>query len=400
MIFRITARDPHTRARAGLLQTAHGPVETPVFMPVGTRATVKALTPDELRTHGGQIILGNTYHLALQPGHDLIAQLGGLHRFMAWDGPILTDSGGFQVFSLVYGGIADEIKGRRAAHPGSSPSVVKLTDDGVLFRSYLDGSQHFFTPEHSIAVQHALGADIILCFDELPPFHAGYDYTAKSMERTHSWEQRSLDAHTRHQTASASAGEFPPRQSLFGIVHGGIYPDLRRESAEFIGSLPFEGVCIGGSLGAHKEQMYEVVDITVPHLPDALPRHLLGIGDVDDLLACVARGIDMFDCVAPTRLGRHGSAIVRDREHRWRLNITNAAFRSDERPLQEGCACMACRTFSRAYIHYLFRVKEILGVRLVSLHNVAFLLGLMREIRTSIIEGRFGLLCQEWLEAR
>jgi queuine tRNA-ribosyltransferase len=388
--FTIAARDPGSRARAGVLQTTHGPVETPVFMPVGTRATVKALTPDDLRAHRAQIILGNTYHLYLQPGHELVAQMGGLHRFMAWDGPILTDSGGFQVFSLVYGGIADEIKGRRPAHADSLKDMVKVTEDAVIFRSYVDGSRHVFTPERSIEVQHGLGADIILCFDELPPLRAGYDYTASSMERTHRWAQRCLDYH--------QASDRAAQQALFGIVHGGIYPDLRRQSAEHIGALPFGGLSIGGSLGADKTQMYEVVDMTVPHLPDGMARHLLGVGDVDDLLECVARGIDMFDCVSPTRLGRHGTALVRERERNWKLNVSNAALRTADEPLQAGCACATCRTFSRAYIHYLFRVKELLGIRLVSLHNVAFLLDLMREVRASISEGRFGALYEAWLD--
>jgi queuine tRNA-ribosyltransferase len=358
-------------------------------MPVGTRATVKSLTPDDLRSHGAHILLGNTYHLYLQPGHELVAQLGGLHRFMAWDGPILTDSGGFQVFSLVYGGIADEVKGRRPAHPQTQRDMVKVTEDAVIFRSYVDGSRHVFTPERSIEVQHGLGADILLCFDELPPLRAGYDYTASSMARTHRWAQRCLDYHHAHVQ--------PGRQALFGIVHGGIYPDLRQQSAAYIGALPFEGLSIGGSLGADKPQMYGVVDMTVPHLPDALPRHLLGVGDVDDLLECVARGIDMFDCVSPTRLGRHGTALVRNPERNWKLNMMNASLRTDEGPLQEGCPCAVCHTFSRAYIHYLFRVKELLGIRLVSLHNVAFLLDLGNQIRASIGAGRFGALYEEWL---
>jgi queuine tRNA-ribosyltransferase len=394
-MFTITARDAGSHARAGVLQTAHGPVETPVFMPVGTRGTVKSLTPAEVRDHGAQIILGNTYHLYLQPGHELIARHGGLHHFMAWDGPILTDSGGFQVFSLVYGGIADEIKGRRPAHPNAQPGMVKVTEDGVIFRSYLDGSRHVFTPERSIEVQHALGADIILCFDELPPFRAGYDYTAQSMARTHIWEQRCLTYH--QEIYPPSAADFPPRQALFGIVHGGVFPDLRRESAEFIGALPFDGLSIGGSLGNHKEQMYAVVDMSVPHTPDRMARHLLGIGDVDDLLECVARGIDMFDCVSPTRLGRHGTALVRNRERNWKLNLSNAALREDDGPLQEGCPCETCRTFSRAYIHYLFRAKELLGIRLVSLHNIAFLLNLMAEVRAGIIAGRFAEVYRDWL---
>ncbi|MCG8348488.1 MAG: tRNA guanosine(34) transglycosylase Tgt [Chloroflexales bacterium] len=392
-IFTITARDPESRARAGVIQTTHGAVHTPVFMPVGTRASVKSLSPAEVRDHGAEIILGNTYHLYLQPGHDLIARRGGLHRFMAWDGPILTDSGGFQVFSLVYGGIADEVKGRRPAHPETRPDMVKVTEDAVLFRSYVDGSRHVFTPERSIEIQHALGADIILCFDELPPFRASYDYTAQSLNRTHRWAERCLASHHARDTAQLPNAQ----QYLFGIVHGGVFADLRKASAEFIRALPFDGLCIGGSLGADKPQMYEVVDMTVPHLPDGLARHLLGVGDVDDMLECVARGIDMFDCVIPTRLGRHGAALVRDPARNWKLNVSNAALREDDGPLQEGCTCATCQTFSRAYIHYLFRVKELLGIRLISLHNVAFLHNLMAEMRSSIAEGCFGELYKEWL---
>ncbi len=394
--FTITARDPQSRARAGVLQTPHGVVHTPVFMPVGTSATVKSLTPDEVKAHGAEIILGNTYHLFLQPGHERIARLGGLHRFMAWDGPILTDSGGFQVFSFIYGGIADEIKGRRPPQSSNLPGQekVRVTEEAVTFRSYLDGSRHVFTPERSIEVQHALGADIILCFDELPPFRAGYDYTAQSTARNHRWARRCLDAHERL-NAEAPPGRLP--QALFGIVHGGVYADLRRESAEHLGSLPFDGLCVGGSLGQTKEQMWDVADMTVPHLPERFPRHLLGIGDIDDLLENVARGIDMFDCVSPTRLGRHGTALVRNRDNRWRLNVSNASLREDDRPLQEGCACATCRTFSRAYIHHLVRSKELLGIRLVSLHNVAFLLNLMHEVRTSIVEGRFAEVYCAWL---
>ena len=396
LAFDIEARDPHSRARAGRIITAHGVIETPVFMPVGTRGSIKSLTPDEVRNHGAQIILGNTYHLYLQPGHELIARMGGLHRFMGWDGPILTDSGGFQVFSLVYGGIADEIKGRRPTQQ-VQPGMVKVTDDAVIFKSYIDGSMHVFTPERSIEIQKGIGADIILCFDELPPFHAGYDYTARSLERTHAWERRCLMFHRATQEGGLPFVPPNPYQALFGIVHGGVFPDLRRASAEYLRELPFDGLCIGGSLGENKQQMREVVDMTVPHMPDHLPRHLLGIGDVDDLIECVARGIDMFDCVSPTRLGRHGTALVRDAERRWKLNVANAALRDDPTPLDAWCDCYTCRHFSRAYIHHLFRAQELLGIRLVSLHNVAFLLKLMRTIRQSIIEGRFAHLRAEWL---
>jgi queuine tRNA-ribosyltransferase len=396
LAFDIEACDPHSRARAGRIITAQGVIETPVFMPVGTRGSIKSLTPDEVRNHGAQIILGNTYHLYLQPGHELIARMGGLHHFMGWDGPILTDSGGFQVFSLVYGGIADEIKGRRPTQQ-VQPGMVKVTDDAVIFKSYIDGSMHVFTPERSIEIQKGIGADIILCFDELPPFHAGYDYTARSLERTHAWERRCLMFHRATQEGGLPFVPPNPYQALFGIVHGGVFPDLRRASAEYLRELPFDGLCIGGSLGENKQQMREVVDMTVPHMPDHLPRHLLGIGDVDDLIECVARGIDMFDCVSPTRLGRHGTALVRDAERRWKLNVANAALRDDPTPLDAWCDCYTCRRYSRAYIHHLFRAQELLGIRLVSLHNVAFLLKLMRTIRQSIIEGRFAHLRAEWL---
>ncbi|MBK9713976.1 MAG: tRNA guanosine(34) transglycosylase Tgt [Kouleothrix sp.] len=399
LTFDIQARDSATRARTGLIATPHGAVETPVFMPVGTRGTIKSLTPEEVRDHGAQIILGNTYHLYLQPGHELIARHGGLHRFMDWDGPILTDSGGFQVFSLIYGGIADEVKGRRPTqHPQVKPGMVKVTEDGVLFRSYIDGSKHFFTPEKSIEIQKGLGADIILCFDELPPFHTGYDYTARSLERTHRWEARCLAYHQQTLGGAGLSFDAPnPDQALFGIVHGGVFPNLRQASAEYLAALPFDGLCIGGSLGGDKTQMREVVDMTVPHMPEALPRHLLGIGDVDDLIEGVASGIDMFDCVSPTRLGRHGAALVRDPARRWRLNVLNAALRDDPAPLDSACGCYTCRRYSRAYIHHLFRAQELLGIRLVSLHNVAFLVDLMRQIRESIRAGRFRELRAQWL---
>jgi queuine tRNA-ribosyltransferase len=392
----VEARDPGSWARAGRVVTPHGPVETPIFMPVGTRATVKALSPDEVRGAGAQIILGNTYHLYLQPGHELIARFGGLHKFMSWDGPILTDSGGFQVFSLVYGGIADEVKGRRPQHPDRERDMVKVTEDEVIFKSYIDGSTHVFTPERSIQVQHGLGADIILCFDELPAFRNGYEYTRQSLARTHRWAERCLRAHQERDAASLPN----PGQALFGIVHGGVFEDLRAESAAFFGELPFEGLCIGGSLGADKEQIYQVVEMTVPHLPDAKPRHLLGIGDVDDLIEGVARGIDMFDCVSPTRLGRHGGALVRDRAARWKLSVDKAAYRDDPRPLDADCGCYTCAHFSRAYLHHLMRAKELLGIRLLSLHNIAFLLKLSREMRQAIVAGTFPQLYAEWLGKR
>jgi queuine tRNA-ribosyltransferase len=389
----LEARDAASRARAGMMQTAHGAVETPIFMPVGTRATVKSLSPDEVKQAGAQIILGNTYHLYLQPGHELIARFGGLHGFMSWDGPILTDSGGFQVFSLVYGGIADEVKGRRPQHPERARDMVKVTEDEVIFKSYIDGSTHVFTPERSIVIQHGLGADVILCFDELPAFHNGYEYTRQSLQRTHRWAERCLRAHLGRDPAALPN----PQQALFGIVHGGVFADLRAESAAFIGALPFEGLCIGGSLGADKPQIYAVVEMTVPHLPEQKPRHLLGIGDVDDLIEGVARGIDLFDCVSPTRLGRHGGALIRDRAARWKLNVDKAGFRDDPRRLDDWCGCYTCTHFSRAYLHHLMRANELLGIRLLSLHNIAFLLKLSREMRAAIIAGAFPQFYEAWL---
>lgn len=394
--FTTEARDTQTRARAGRIVTAHGVVETPVFMPVGTKGTLKSLSPDEVADHGAQIILGNTYHLYLQPGHELIARHGGLHAFMGWDGPILTDSGGFQVFSLKYGGIADEVKGRGSFTP--QPGMVKVKDDAVTFKSYIDGSRHIFTPERSIEIQKGIGADIILCFDELPPFRAGYDYTKRSLRRTHAWEERCLTYHQQTLRGEHAIPMPTPDQSLFGIVHGGVYEDLRKASAEHIGAMDFDGLCIGGSLGANKPQIYDVVDMTVPFLPDEKPRHLLGIGDVDDLFEGVARGIDMFDCVSPTRLGRHGAALVKDATRNFRLNVNNAQCRDSDEPLDAWCGCAVCRKYSRAYIHHLFRAKELLGIRLVSLHNVAFLLHLMREMRQSIIEGSFVAFRSSWLD--
>lgn len=396
LTFTTEARDAQTRARAGRIVTGHGAIETPVFMPVGTKGTLKSLAPDEVAAHGAQIILGNTYHLYLQPGHELIARHGGLHKFMRWDGPILTDSGGFQVFSLKYGGIADEVKGRGSYTP--RPGMVKVTDDAVIFKSTIDGSRHVFTPERSIEIQKGIGADIILCFDELPPFRAGYDYTRRSLKRTHAWEERCLTYHQQTLRGEHDIAIPNPDQSLFGIVHGGVFEDLRKASAEHIGTMAFDGLCIGGSLGANKGQIYDVVDMTVPHMPDGKPRHLLGIGDVDDLFEGVARGIDMFDCVSPTRLGRHGAALVKDATRNFRLNVNNASCRDSAEPLDAWCGCHVCQTYSRAYIHHLFRAKELLGIRLVSLHNVAFLLRLMREMRQSIIDGSFTALRSSWLD--
>ena len=374
-----------------MLCTPHGQVETPAFIPLASKGSVKSLVPDDLEEIGVQVVLGNTYHLYLRPGADLIAEMGGLHAFMGWSRPIITDSGGFQVFSLGHGTVADEIKGRQARGPKGEPMILRIGESGVLFRSYIDGSIHEFSPEKSIEIQHKLGSDIILVFDECTPYHTTYDYTKRSMERTHRWAERCLNYHRE----SGVTG-----RALFGIIQGGVHPDLRKESAEYIGSLPFEGVAIGGSLGKDKPEMYRVVEMTLAHLPEDKPRHLLGIGEPDDLFEGVERGIDLFDCAVPTRLARHGTALVRRRGEggRFRLDLTNARYQRDQGPLDPDCGCYACRNFTRAYLHYLLRANEMTGIRLATYHNVALLNAFMRDIRASIEDGGFPALKKRFTE--
>ena len=377
--FRLEARLSGGMARAGVLTTPHGEIHTPAFMPVGTLATVKSLTPDDLLQLGAEIILANTYHLYLRPGPDLVAAMGGLHGFMAWPRPILTDSGGYQVFSLGFalehgvGKIAKTFPGRRAVPPKQPirARLARIDDDGVTFISHVDGSTRRLTPEVSIEVQEKLGADVILAFDECTSPLSSYEYTRQATERTHRWALRCLDAKRR------------PDQALFGIVQGGAYPDLREESARFIGSLPFQGFAIGGSLGRSKADMHHVLEWVTPLLPEDRPRHLLGIGEPEDLFECVERGVDMFDCVAPTRLGRHGVLYTSD----GRLGIRNASYRADSRPPEPGCQCYTCRHFSRAYLRHLFVAEELLGYRLATIHNLHFILSLVRAIRQSVCDG-------------
>ena len=341
------------RARAGLLKTPHGEVPTPVFMPVGTQATVKAVSPRDLKDLGATIILSNTYHLYLRPGDERIARLGGLHAFMGWDRPILTDSGGYQVFSLAQ---------RRT-----------IDDDGVTFRSHIDGSRHRFTPEKVIAIQENLGADIITCLDECAP-PLDYDYNLQALERTHAWAARCKAAKSR------------PDQALFGIVQGGVFLDLRERSARFLTDLGFDGYAIGGlSVGETKEQMHAVLELLDTLLPADQPRYLMGVGTPEDLVECVARGVDMFDCVLPTRMGRNGSALTRT----GRLNLRNARFADDPAPLEEGCTCYTCTHFSRAYLRHLVVANEILGLHLITLHNLHLMLTIARELREAILQGRF-----------
>jgi queuine tRNA-ribosyltransferase len=352
--FDLISQDKNSHARAGMIHTSHGDIPTPVFAPVGTQATVKTLTPADLQELGATLILSNTYHLYLRPGPDLIADFGGLHRFMQWDSPILTDSGGFQVFSL--------------------ESLRKIDEEGVTFRSHLDGSQHRFTPEHIIAIQEKLGADIIMAFDECPQ-PDDYDYNVVALDRTHRWAERCRTAQSRTD------------QALYGIVQGGIFADLRARSAQFLTSLDFPGYGIGGlSVGETKAQMHEMLDVLHPILPQDKPRYLMGVGSPEDLFECVARGVDQFDCVLPTRIARNGSVFT----HQGRVNLRNAQFSSDRQPIEPACRCYTCRTFSRAYLRHLIVAKETLALRLATLHNLHFMLELMRRIRETILSGDFG----------
>lgn len=353
--FKVIHTDPNSGARAGILTTPHGEIKTPVFMPVGTLGTVKAMTPEELRDLNAQIILANTYHMYLRPGSDIVRRAGGLHRFMHWDEPILTDSGGFQVFSL--------------------GALRKITEEGVEFRSHIDGSKHFLTPEKSIAIQEDLGSDIMMCFDECVHYGADHEYTRKSMEMTHRWAKRCKDAQ-----------KHPEKQAIFGIIQGGMYKDLRTESAEVMSEMDFPGYSIGGlSVGEPKEEMIDLLYHTTSLMPWDKPRYLMGVGTPDYLLETVASGMDMADCVIPTRLARHGTIIT----HTGMLSVRNARFKEDFTAPDPDCDCYTCTNYSRAYLRHLFQCGEILASRLASIHNIRFLLKLMEEAREAILEDRF-----------
>jgi queuine tRNA-ribosyltransferase len=381
----ILSRDPGSQARAGVLRTAHGEVRTPAFVPLATKATVKGLEPRDVAGLGYDMVLGNTFHLFLDPGHGRIARFGGLHRFMRWDGPIITDSGGFQIFSMGHGTVADEIKGRAPQGADRSGAILEIAEEGVRFKSYINGDERFMAPETSMEVQAALGSDLALVFDECTPFHASRDYTARSTERTHRWLRRCLDWH---------AANGPGGQLVFGIVQGGVHDDLRRESTEIVGTSEVDGVAIGGSLGETKEQMHEVAGWSTKVLDDVAPdkpRHLLGIGEVDDLIRGVELGIDHFDCAMPTRIARHGMAIVPEPERRWRVDLTAARFKDSDEPIMDGCPCPCCAAcFSRGYLRYLLKARELTGMRLVTLHNLAFVSRLMTDLREAILQGTLG----------
>lgn len=353
--YELIKKDKETKARRGRLTTPHGTIETPVFMPVGTAATVKAMRPEEVKELGAEIILSNTYHLYLRPGHDVVREAGGLHKFMNWDRPILTDSGGFQVFSL--------------------GDLRKITEEGTEFRSHIDGSRHMLSPEKSVEIQAALGSDIMMAFDECAPYPADRTYVKNSLERTTRWLIRCKEAHKNTE-----------KQALFGIMQGGMYPDLRKQSAEEIVALDLPGYAIGGlSVGEPKELMCEILDGCVDYLPAEKPRYLMGVGTPDYLFEGVERGIDMFDCVLPTRIARHGMAMT----SRGKVNIKNAQYERDFTPLDAECGCYTCRNYSKAYLRHLFKCNEILSAMLLSNHNLYFLVNMMKNIRTAIEEERF-----------
>ena len=360
--YELIAEDTETGARAGVLHTPHGKIETPIFMPVGTQATVKTLDQHDLIEAQAQIILGNAYHLYLRPGHELIDRMGGLHQFMNWSRPILTDSGGFQVFSL--------------------GDLNKISEEGVRFQSHLDGSSHLFTPESVMEIEHGLGADIIMAFDECTPYPCERDYAEKSMRRTLRWAERCIK---RHQELSAQRTHRPP-QALFGIVQGSVYPDLRRTCAQELIQMDLPGYAIGGlAVGEPRDSMFGVIRETTPLLPNDKPRYLMGVGLPNDLVEAVGAGADMFDCVVPTRNARNGTVFARN----GRLRLKNAAHAEDPQPLESDCACKTCSHYSRAYLRHLFKTNEVLGMHLATFHNVFFFQQLMRDMRNAIISGHF-----------
>lgn len=383
--FNITHRDPKSRARIGELKTPHGTIETPNYIFCGTKATVKGMSPAQLKEAGTDIILSNTYHLMLQPGADLVEKMGGLHKFSGWNGPMLTDSGGFQVFSLGTGSGANEIKGRDRGH--ENKSLVEITEHGCVFRSHITNEKITLTPESSMDIQRKLGADLLMQFDECTPYDVDKDYTARSMEMSMRWGDRCLAQFERHDNGA---------QGLYGIIQGGVYEDLRRISAEYTRDRDFFGTAIGGCLGGTEEEMDTIVESCMPYTAQERPVHFLGIGRIRDVFRYVRMGVDTFDCVIPTRLARHGVAFVKGGEGET-INLKNARYRDDHTPLDEGSDLAASKNFSKAYIHHLLKSKEILGVQLLTQHNIATINRLMKEIRFAIAHDALDDLEKEWI---
>jgi len=385
------------KARAGNLVTSHGSIKTPSFVSVGTLASVNPLSVEELMNIGTQAIIANAFHLHLQPGEDVINRRGGLHAFMRWNGPLITDSGGFQAFSLGVGKEArpgkitsmfnDKKFNRPGVHIEKNKPFISVDEDGIKFLSYIDGSEQSYTPEHIINIEKKLGADIIMILDECTsPFH-DYHYTKEAMARTQRWSLRALEEFKR-----AS----PDGQALFGIVQGGIFKGLRLEGARFLSEQNFSGYAIGGFLGESKKGMHDILDLVMPLLKKDKPRHLLGIGEIDDIFEIVGRGIDLFDCIFPTKLAKTGTVLTKEGK-RYRIHLLNSAYRYDTRPIDESCKCYTCMNYSKGYINHLFKIKDPFAVRLASIHNLSFIESLMRQIRVAIMEKRFSELKREWL---
>jgi len=360
--FEVLHRSKKSRARVGRIHTPHGIIDTPNFVAVGTNGTLKALDNEMVSSIGLQLMFCNTYHLLLQPGPDVIAKGGGIHRFINRNMPIITDSGGFQVFSLAYGGVADELKSKGMKKHGGS--VLKITDDGVHFRSYRDGKKILLTPESSVEAQKAIGADIIIPFDELPPYHIGEKELKKSLDRTHAWEKRSLDAHLKN----------PQNQAMYAVIHGGVDDALREKSCNFLRKLPFDGFAIGGSMGKSKVEMVSMLTSLLPKLPDHAPNHLLGIADLESLKSCVPLGIDTFDSSYPTKAARHGTLLTKE----GGMKIVRGRHSVEFQPIEEGCSCYTCQNYTRAYIHHLFKAKELTSMTLASIHNLHFMVEIGR----------------------
>jgi tRNA-guanine transglycosylase len=386
--FKIVKKDPKSKARAGIISTPHGDVQTPIFVPVGTKATVKALSSRDLQELGADMVLANTYHLHLRPGEELVDEFGGLAKFMSWNGPTMTDSGGFQVFSLGVGLEHGVGKLLREEEAEVKPRLNKITPEGVTFQSHIDGSKQFLSPEVSIAIQEKIGADLIVAFDDLESPKYSYEDTEKSLLLTEEWLIRSIKAHKRKD------------QLLYGVTHGGSFKDLRIKSAQF-NNKHFSAIALGGA-HRNKENLYEVIDWTVEHLDENKPRHLLGIGEVDDIFEGVERGMDTFDCVIPTRIGRAGYFFVSpplgNINNRFRLNINKPEFKKDPKPLDPNCTCYACKNYTRAYLRYLLTSRELLAYNLLSLHNVHFLVNLTKDIRNSILEDKFSEFKKTWID--
>lgn len=385
--FKVIAKDMKTRARTGVIHTPHGDIATPAFVPVGTQATVKSLTPEDLRDLDVHLFFVNTYHMVMRPGPELVKKFGGLHGFMNWDRPLITDSGGFQVFSL-----GSKRFARKNEDGQGETSLVRITDDGVTFNSHWDGKEYEFTAENSMSYQWDLGSDIHIAFDDCTPYPVTKKQAEKSMVRTHAWAERSLAAH------QALAKTHDLYQALYGSIQGSIFEDLRIVSTKFITNLPFDGFAIGGvAVGESKEDMARVLSWVTPLLPYDKPRHLLGVGEIDDIFTLVEAGVDTFDCVQATRLARMGKVFVKDAKNNFELDVTKKEFAEDEKPLDSQCQCYTCTHYTRAYIHHLFHVRELLGYRLTTIHNIAFINQLVVSIRAAITDGTYLQLKSAWM---